>query len=51
MINGQGKILTPEMVNHIKKARRDQVILITDIKVQAPDGVRKLQKSITYQIN
>ncbi len=51
MLNGQGRILTNEMVNYIKKARRDQVILITDIKVQAPDGVRKLQKPITYRIN
>jgi gliding motility-associated protein GldM len=50
-MKGQGKILTQEMVNQIKRARKGQVILITDIKVQAPDGVRKLQKWITYQIN
>jgi len=50
-LNGQGRTLTQDMVNQIKKARRDQVILITDIKVQAPDGVRKLQKYITYRIN
>jgi gliding motility-associated protein GldM len=48
---GTGRALTPEMVNHIKKARRGQVILLTDIKVKAPDGERKLQKTITYQIN
>ncbi|MCX6280179.1 MAG: gliding motility protein GldM [Bacteroidetes bacterium] len=51
ILNGQGRILTPEMVNFIKRARRDQVIVLTDIKVQAPDGVRKLQKSVTYRIN
>jgi gliding motility-associated protein GldM len=50
-IAGTGKILTQEMVNHIKKARRGQVIVLTDIKVKAPDGERKLQKTLTYQLN
>lgn len=50
-LNGQGRSLTPEMVNMIKRARRDQVIMITDIKVQAPDGPRLLTKFLTYRIN
>jgi gliding motility-associated protein GldM len=50
-LQGTGKILTPEMVNYIKKARRGQVFVLTDIKVKAPDGERKLQKTLTYQVN
>ncbi len=51
VLQGTGRTLTSDMVNQIKKARRDQVILIYDVKVQAPDGVRKLEKSITYRIS
>jgi gliding motility-associated protein GldM len=51
VLQGTGRTLSQDMVNQIKKARRDQVILIYDVKVQAPDGVRKLEKSITYRIS
>lgn len=50
-LTGSGRMLSPEMVGHIKKARRGQVVLLTDIRVKAPDGERKLQKTLTYQIN
>jgi hypothetical protein len=51
VFQGQGRTLSQDMVNQIKKARRDQIILITDIKCQCPDGQRKLQSYITYRIN
>jgi gliding motility-associated protein GldM len=51
VLTGQGRVLSDAMVSQIKKARRDQVILIYDVKVQAPDGIRKLEKSITYRIS
>jgi hypothetical protein len=50
-ITSQGKTLTQEMVNHIKRARKGQVVLITEIKAKCPDGDRKLQGYISYQIN
>ena len=51
ILKGQGRTLSQDMVMQLKKARKDQVVLITDIKVQAPDGPRNLTKYITYRIN
>jgi gliding motility-associated protein GldM len=50
-LKGKGNLLTPDMVSQIKKARKGQIILITEIKVKAPDGIRDLMGVITYMIN
>ena len=50
-LQGTGRNLTDEMKNVLKNVRRNQQIMITEIKVEAPDGVRKIQKYISYRIN
>ena len=47
----KGKALTEDMIKALKNARSNQQIMIVDIKVDAPDGTRKLQKYISYRIN
>ena len=45
-----GKNLTDDMKTALQDARRNQQIMITDIKVKAPDGVHTIQKYISYRI-
>jgi hypothetical protein len=50
-IIGTGRSLSDQMINNIKKTKRDQVIILYDIKVNGPDGPRVLQNPVTYRIN
>ncbi len=45
-----GKYLSDDMKTTLQDARRNQQIMITDIKIEAPDGVHTIQKSISYRI-
>jgi len=47
---GQGRTLSQEVIRSIQNAKRKQKIWFDNIKVQGPDGTRKVQKSLSYTI-
>ncbi len=49
-VPGQGRTLSQEVVRTIQNAKRKQKIWFDNIKVQGPDGTRKVQKSLSYTI-
>jgi hypothetical protein len=49
-VPGQGRTLSPEVVRTIQNSKRKQKIWFDNIKVQGPDGTRKVQKSLSYTI-
>jgi len=46
----QGRTLSPEVQRTILNSKRKQKIWFDNIKVQGPDGTRKVQKSLSYTI-
>jgi gliding motility-associated protein GldM len=49
-VPGQGRTLSQEVLRSILNSKRKQKIWFDNIKVQGPDGTRKVQKSLSYTI-